>query len=82
MGHASSETANRIHFLRLQQLRFEMQSLGKIAAVGDKVCDAAISVPDGTDALVDVIQLAVLSYGSPGCCGKRCQSLMVSHNSR
>ena len=60
MGNASSQTADGVHFLRLEQLGLETKTFRVIAAIGNVVRDVPFSVTYGADALVDVIHLAIL----------------------
>src|ERR1700751_2101936 len=60
VSHASGQTPNRVHFLGLQQLRFQPQALGEIAAIGDKMSNLPVRVAHRADALFHVIQLAIL----------------------
>src|ERR1700691_5093243 len=60
MGNASSQAADCIHFLGLQQLWFPAQPFGEIPSVRDKVGDATFGVPDRADTLINVVHLAIL----------------------
>ncbi len=60
MGNASCQPANGVHFLGLEQLRFDSQAFAEIAAIRDKVRDLPFGVPYGSHALVHVIQVPIL----------------------
>src|ERR1700756_845201 len=60
VSNPAGQAADGVHFLRLQQLRFEPESLRQIAAVRYEVRDLPVHVPYRTDALLNVVQLTVL----------------------
>src|SRR5690348_9108522 len=60
VSYTASELADGIHFLRLEQLRFQLPALGDIAIVGDKVGDLAGSVANRRNCFFRVEQIAIL----------------------
>ena len=57
---ASSQASDRVHFLRLQQLRLEPESFGQIAPVRYEMRDLPVRIAYRTDALLDIVQFAIL----------------------
>ena len=60
MRHPAGEPPNRIHFLRLQQLRLYPQPLSEVPSIRNKMRDASRIVANRADAFVHVIKLAIL----------------------
>ena len=60
MRDASGQAADRVHFLRLQQLRLEPEPFGQVTSIGYEMRDLPVHVAYRTDALLDVVQFAVL----------------------